>query len=119
MWRLPIMWAVTNPMNRMPVTATRIFLPMVVWMADGSRSVAVAAGVSAEAVAVMTRSLSSPGRLLRRLREGRFDGALVAVGALEVRAVEEQLDDERPGGVGCHRLDGADAHARVGRHVAL
>src|SRR3954464_13867404 len=104
------MCASTNPMNRIPVMAMRIFFPMVVWKAAGSRSVAVPAAV---AVAVMRRSLSSPGRLLRRLLGSRFDATLVSVGALEVGAGEGQLQRERAGRLRRHRLHRPHPHARV------
>src|SRR5690242_17073325 len=109
------MCATTKPMNKIPVTATRIFFPMVVWKAAGSRSVAVPAAV---AVAVMRRSLSSPARLLRRLLGSRFDTALVSVGALEVRGSERELQCEGARCLRRHRLHGADPHARIGWDVA-
>src|SRR3954464_15009715 len=110
------MCASTNPMNRIPVMAMRIFFPMVVWKAAGSRSVAVPAAV---AVAVMRRSLSSPARLLRRLVGSRLDTTLVAVGGLDVGGVEGQLEHEGAAFLRRHGLHRAHPHAGVGGDLAV
>src|SRR4051812_5877838 len=122
--RLPIMWAITNPMNRIPLMATRTFLPTVVRRAAGSLAVPVA-----NAVAVMGRAYcvanfealsgTVPGNASKfGIGWGR-DGAFVAVRDLEVGALEGEVEHEGACVIGRQHLDGADADARVGGDVAF
>src|SRR5262245_24386483 len=111
--RLPIMWAITNPMKRMPLMATRTFIPMVVRMAAGSR-VCVAGMVAA----VMESSvLPGPGNALLGASVGGHVAA-VAIGCLQVGPVEGQLQREGAGDLGCEGLDGGHPYTGVGGDVA-
>src|SRR4051794_20014845 len=111
--RLPIMWASTNPMKRMPLTATSTFFPTVVRMAAGScaGAVAIVAAVMELSVLPGTRNALLGAPLLHRTR--------IAVGRLEVGGVEGELEGEEAGDIGGERLERADPDAGVGGYVAF